>query len=568
MESLEPTTPSNARRKLALGVVAGLVIVALIAAGVVLIPRLLSTTAGTANITAAAMPAATQIYFSFNPDFDQLPNGDVVSKAWSDPDVRKSIEDDIRDALQDNDLDWDRDLASWLGDEVGLGIGDLSLEGLDSPDPALPSIVLVASTRDVAQSGAFLARWRANLESDGAAFSEQTYRDVPTVEETDFGSELPVAYATLEDVVIVASGSEALRAAIDAILDENGLDRSSNYQTALGQLRGGRAMTAYLDLGAMLKTLIEQAQESGEFSRTPLNQAALDALNALQGMAMGLSFEPNGLLLEMVASIDADRLPAESGAVLTAPGSPNSLLRAVPDSAFLYVGGQIPPGVFDAVFEDRNFADAAEMVERELGIDLREDVFSWLNGEIALIALPGALTGSGAGQIPVGFALLVNAADKQLAEAGAHKLIQAIARQSDNEIEDVTIGDTRLRAMLDFSGNPALLYGLIGDNLVVASSENAAQKIANALDRPLADDDTFKEAIAPLPASNSGYFYLKPKTIVDLVSLGLTFSGQECAPCDLFEPVRAIVFAGEQPPGEAGVGRSVLFFLLDVSEQQ
>ena len=566
METLEPTAPANGRGKFAWGVVAGLVIVALIAAGVVLIPRLLGTPAGTLNITAAAMPADTHIYFSFNPHFDRLPNGDVVSKAWSDPDVRKSIEDGIRDALKDSDLDWDRDIASWLGDEVGLGIGNLSLEALDSLDPALPSIVLVAATRDGAQSAAFLAKWRANLESGGAAFGEQTYRDVPTVEETDFGSETPAAYATLKDVVIVASGSQALRAAIDAILDENGLDRSSNYQTASSKLRGGRAMTAYLNLGPILKTLIEQAQESGELPPTALNQAALDALNALQSVAMGLSFEPNGLLLEMIASIDVDQLPAENRAALTAPGSPNRLLRAVPDSAFLHIGGQIPPGVLEALFADPNFADSAELVERQLGIDLREDVFSWLTGEIALIALPGALTGSGAGQIPFGFALLVSAADQQLAEASAHKLIQAFADQSGSEIEEVTVGDARLRAVMDFDGNPIVLYGLLGDNLVLTLSENAAGKIANAADRPLADDDTFREATAPLPTSNSGYFYLRPKTIADLASLGLAISGQECVPCDLFQSVRAIAFAGEQPPAEAGVGRSMLFFLLDASQ--
>jgi hypothetical protein len=366
-------------------------------------------------------------------------------------------------------------------------------------------------------------------------------------------------------MLLFAVDADSLHAALDALIDDNGLDTSSDYQTTLSKLRGGRAMTGYFNLGPIVKDMLEQVQASGDLPPTTINQASLDALEALQGAALGLSFEPDGLLLELVATLDVSQLPPDSLSQLNLPGSANGLLRAVPDTAFVYLGGEIQSQVYEAMFDDPNFSQSAEQLESQLGIDLREDVFSWLNGELAFVMLPGAL--GGASQIPFGLALVVTPSDTQQADAALHGLIQKIAAQSDSEIEDVTIGDAQLHGVIDqFSGDPILVYGLLGDKLVLALPDSAAEKIADAAGSPLADDETFKRAVQPLPTSNSGYLYVRPKTIVDLVSLGLAFSGQECPACDWFAPVRAIALAGEQPPTEAGVGRTVMFALLDVEE--
>ncbi len=567
METLEPTPPPRRRSRTLLGIGIGLVIVALIGLGVLLIPRLLGTTVGAVNVTAAAMPAETQVYFSFNPHFDQLPNGDVVRKAWGNGEFAELIEGSIRDTLADNDLDWDQDIVPWLGDEIGIGLWNLPLDFTASDAPP-PSVALAIETRDVTMSNALLAKLlRAQAESTGSRFTEQTYRDVVTVEQTDPGSGEPVAYAQIEDLAIVATGSDDLHAAIDALLDKNGLDVTSHYQTATGQLRGGRAVTAYMNLGPIFKALIDSLQESSEAPPTELNQQALDTLEALQGAAMGLSFEPNGLRLEVVATVDVEQLPAGQQASLTAPPSSSRLLRAVPDSTFFYAGGTIPPNALDVLLGDPSFVEAAKALEQQFGIDLQEDVLSWLNGEIAVVAMPGSALGGGPFPFPFSLALIVNVADKQLAETSAHRLIEALAAESGSAIEEVTIGDVGLRGILDTrSGEPVLVYGLIRDNWVLAFPESAAQKIISAGERPLADDETFKEAVAPLPKDNGGYLYVKPRPIVDLATLGLSAGGQRCVPCAFFEPVRAIAFAAEQPQAEAGVGRNLFFALVDTSE--
>jgi len=560
METQQPTAPSNSRSKLAIGVVAGLLIVALVAAGVIFIPRLLSP-ASAANPAAAAMPANTQIFFSFNPHYENLPNGDVVKKAWDEDVLAGLFEDSFLQALEQANLNWEQDIASWLGDEVGFGIADLSLGEFGFSE--LPTFVVAAATRDKARSDAFLAKVRAEAESSGAEFTAQSYRDVATVEQAGGDGEPTSAYATVKDVVIVASGAGALRAAIDAVLDGSGLDKSANFQAAVSKLRGGRAMTAYIEAGSLMKGLIEQLQQSSGMAGA-FDQATLDALNAMQGEALGLSFEPNGMLLEFAATVDLSQMPAEDVATLTAPGMVSTLLRAVPDTTFVYFGGALQPEAFEAMFAAPTMQEALDTIQIQTGINLQEDVFSWLSGEIALTVLPGTL--SGGSSLPVGVALLVRPEDKELAASKLDALMRTIAEQAFAEIVDVTVGDSSMRALADPGGEPMVVYGLIGDALVIAAPENAAQKIDRVGDRSLADAETFKAAVAPLPRSNSGYLYIQPKPILDLVTLGLAFSKQECPACDLLAPVRAFAFAAEQPPAERNVGRAALFILLDVEE--
>ncbi|HLF27598.1 MAG TPA: DUF3352 domain-containing protein [Anaerolineae bacterium] len=566
METLESAPPSKNRGRLAVTVGVGLVAIAVVAAGILLIPRLLNPGASTVNVTAAAMPADTQLYLSFNPHFEQLPNGGVIRQAWSDPELSKPLEDQVRAALEDANLDWEQDIASWLGDEIGIGLVDIPLNSAGSfGNTSAPPVVLAAATRDKTKSDALLAKLRAKVEAGGETFTEQTYRAV-TVFVSD-ATELP-AYATVKDLVLIATGESQLHAAIDAVLDGKGLNTSSSYAATVNRLRGGRAMTIYANLAPLYQELIEQMEQSGAAGASFSGVA--DALAMLQGGALGLSFETNGLLLEVIGQGDPGKLPADQQAILSAAPNPNTLLRTAPDTAFLYLGGYQFAERIKATLSamrslDPNLQDALDNLEQETGINLEEDILSWMKGEIALVAMPGAGLG-GSSQIPFGLALIVETADQQLAEERTHQLIQTLTAQSGQTLEAVTIGDANLHALVDASGQSMFVYGVLGDKFVLALPENSAQKIAGAGDRPLADDATFKTAIAPLPKNNDGYQYLRPKTIVDLASLALSFSGQPCTVCPLFEPVSAVAIAAEQPQYQNGVERTILFMLLDVAQ--
>ena len=560
-----PPTPRKDSTKLILGIGLGLILVAVIGLAALLLPRLLNRP-GSANPTAAAMPADTQFFVSFNPHFEALPNGDVVKKAWSDPALTQSIEDGIRSSLSDSNLDWDQDIAPWLGDELGLGVWKIPFNatstGISNQTP--PAMVFALATRDTAKSDAFLSKWRTNRESSGAKYDDDTYRGIKTVAQSDSNSAEASAYASLNNLIVFATDLDDLHTAIDAALDNKGLAQSTRYQGTLTQLHGDRALTAFFDFGPELQQAVKQLPMiSG------LGEAELSLLEAMQGIGLGVSFEPNGLRLEMVAAADADKLPIGQLGALNTPGNPNELLHSVPGTTFFYLSGQNLADGLQSLLTGLGTADptiksSIEDFERQGGFELQRDLFGWMTDEFAIVGIPGPIGGSN--QIPFGFGLLVKVTDQQLVERRSTNLFAALAEQSGNKVQDLMVGNSQLHTIVDASGQPTLIYGLIGDKFVLASSQDLAKKIEDPGSAILADDETFKSATALLPSGNSGYFYFEPKQVVDLLSVGLAFSGQECTACDFFKPIKAIASTSEQPPTAANISRAIMFVLLDTGQ--
>ena len=516
-----PVPPTKDHTRLVLGIGVGLIVVALIGLGALLLPRLIGGASST-SLTAAALPDKTQFFVSFNPHFNQLPNGDVIGKAWQAS--TKTVEDEIRKSLSDVKLDWDTDIAPWLGDEVGLGMWNLPLNVTGSaPASTPPSLVFVLATRDPTKSDALLTKLRDQAASTGTQFNEATYRGIATVEQANLSQGEPSAFATVNNLVIIATGTDDLHATIDAVLDKKGLDQFGSYQDTLSKLHGGRAVTAYLDLEPFMKLAMDQA--STWQSLTADEKAVVEAI---QAVGLGLSFEPNGLRLEMLLTADANKLPLGQLGALQGASNANKLLQTVPDSTFLYIGGEKLSTFFDSFLQslqaaDPSIASSLRTFERQANIDLSNDLFNWMTGEFTLVGMPGAI-GSSAGQIPFGIALLVTPSDKQLAETNADKFFHAVADQAKLKIDDMSVSGATLHALLDTSGNPTLVYGILNDNFILALSQDAVKRIGSASSSPLAGDATFKAATAPLPSGNGGFVLPQHHPVLDVFPIRLAAS--------------------------------------------
>ncbi len=551
-----PVAPSRDHARLFVGIGVALIVIALIALGVLIVPRLINPASAPKPTAAAAMPINTQVLLSINPHFDQLPNGEVVKKAWGD----STFESDLRATLHQLGIDWDKDVGPWLGDEIAFGMTDLKVA--QSEAETTPPVLMIVAASDTSGLNALLARARTGAESQGYKVREENYRGVSIVELIGWLPNMHDVYAVADNFLIFSNRVDEVHASIDAITDKKGLDQSRSYQATLAELRGDRAATMYLDL-TPFKTAIGQTP-----SVSALGEAGQTAVDAVQGFGLGLTFEPNGLRLEMVVASDADKLPLDQPSALRVKSNPNELLRAVPDTAILYasgynLAGTIGPFLDGLAASNPEVGVALRNFQQTAGLDLQRDLFGWVTGEYALVVLPGAL--SGATQLPMDFAFVAEEPQRRQAMPVVHKLIQALAAESNAKIDDISMPYVTLKGVLDSNGNPIVMYGPFGDSkFMLTTSRPAAQKILDATARPLAEGELFRAATAPLPVSNSGYLYLKPKPIIDLLSLGLTMSGQDCGLCSWFDPVKAIASTSDQPSRRANIVRAEMFVLLDV----
>src|SRR5207302_3665607 len=109
---------------------------------------------------------------------------------------------------------FDRDVAPWIGTELGFALMDVPPATSSSTTP--PGIVLMVATRDTAKSDDFLKRFRASAEAKGSTFSEENYQGVTIVsgKTTSSSSSALGAYATYQSTVLLASTEDAAKQAL------------------------------------------------------------------------------------------------------------------------------------------------------------------------------------------------------------------------------------------------------------------------------------------------------------------------------------------------------------------
>jgi hypothetical protein len=262
--------PKPRTHKVLIGVLAAVVVLGVIGVAAAVIAN--RTAQGTGEATATVMPADAMFYFSLNTHADQLPNFNVIAEAWKDSKEARQVVSGLELAVTQAGLDWDEDIAPWLGDRVAFGLIDLGgaeKAGETAVDTfgayRSPGFIVALHTRDKAASDKAVANFRqmleGNLKPNGYVtntLADDAYRGIPLfymTTESPYGwgdnvttrTQENLAVATINDVVVMASRRADLQKAIDAALDGKSLVTSQNYQTVMNTLPAQNAGALYLD---------------------------------------------------------------------------------------------------------------------------------------------------------------------------------------------------------------------------------------------------------------------------------------------------------------------------------
>ena len=228
---------------------------ALALVGVIAAVVISRTATPTVDPTVKVLPADTMLVMSLNTQADQLPNFKAVADAWQDSKEANQIKSALALAFMQTGFNWEVDVQPWLGERVTVGLVDLgNYTQPTTPHSARgPMFFVAVQTRDRAKSDAFLADVRKKLESNikpsgyvTTTIRDEAYRGISMVyltSEFSMNGEKPtvsdvVAYATVNDVIVVTTSADNLKKAIDASLDGSNLSTSANYQATMNTLPG------------------------------------------------------------------------------------------------------------------------------------------------------------------------------------------------------------------------------------------------------------------------------------------------------------------------------------------
>jgi hypothetical protein len=391
----------------------------------------------------------------------------------------------IDEVLSKEGLRFERDVAPWLGERVGVALTSAD-PGRGTPG-ARPEVVLVAQSSDDDAAREALGRFAAG-RAEERTFDGVDYRLDPRRR---------VAVAVHDGRVLVGSEA-AVRAAITAS-GGDALAGTDKLRQARDDADAGDALAfLYADVRSLAQAVLARGS-AGQGPAAALLPALLGTLPETIGARLDLTPE--------AVRLDAAARGGEGGGLLTGAGAADALAglpaRSVFGLGLADVGGalgevldRLSSGGLGAVGVQALLAQ----VRAATGLDLRRDVLSWM-GDAGLFAVRD------------GGALVVQAKDRERMRSTVAKLGPLVGMLGGGAARPLRAQGVDEGFVIDGGGTGEAVYvAAAGERFVVAKGRRALRLAVDG-GASLGDRDDVRAAAAQLGDD------LRPSLFADLPAL-------------------------------------------------
>ncbi|MBG1244613.1 DUF3352 domain-containing protein [Nostoc sp. NZL] len=408
-------------------------------------------------------------------------------------------------------IDYKQDIQPWLGNEITLAITTLDIDR-DPENGQQPGYLLALATQKPEKSREFVELLFSKRALAGANLAVEQYKGIKLISDNSQPEQDLLAGAVVgEGFVLFANDPKVLRDAINNVqAPDLNLTSSSEYQKATKELPKGSLAVAFLNLPIVAKwqglELPEQTYDSEIIS---------------------LALNPKGLLAETTFLTSAEIVPPSSPL-----SKPVGALQYIPASAGLAISGsnlsnlgnsdlaklwrQATATIYGGEDVVSRLAKPLADVQKRWGINLPEDIFSWVQGEYAIALLPDKE------QTTLHWIFVVEKSES--VEQGVARL-DAIASSNGLSINPLNIDKQKISAWTelttattkaDVKERPSFsietkvrgLHTTLGNYEVFTSDLETMNEILTTKDNSLIDNAKFQDSIAAIPLPNQGYIYL------------------------------------------------------------
>ncbi len=399
----------------------------------------------------------------------------------------------VNDGLAENEggLTWEKDFAPWLGEEAGVWASDLA-----APEPTW---AVVVATKDAEAAASALERFRA--DDPGATFTERSHGG------TDYAVDAEgVANGVVGDFVVIGTEAAFKRT---ADLRDGGetLADADRYANAVGELDDDSLGHYFVDPRPLLDAALRQDPASAAQLEQVKSVLPFDKLGPVTG---AFEADGEGMAVDTVMT-GVPEGPFRDLAKLYS-GSGTELLAGLPGDAW---GAMALPGLGAAAQSTLNsFAGAlggvavAAQVKQATGLDLSQDIFSWV-GDVG-----GFVRGADAASLDG--ALVIEATDNARAEAAFGKLIGLIGKQSGAVPRPAQVDGAESAFSLPARGADKPVLIARGDGRVVVGFGAAATTAALDGDGGLGDSEVYGDAKEVLGDDLSPAFLLSLPAVIQI----------------------------------------------------
>ena len=445
-------------------------------------------------------------------------DADVVVVAYLDPSAGQKV-NLLRMAEKFPDLGGQQDLQQQVNDWLDQAFEGAGLTHDDFGWVGVEAAVAVDVRRDEDPSVAVLVDSDDDEAAQAALQKLAEGSDVGTHTEQVDGVEITVsddssgAYALFDGTVVVGS---------DQLAVENVIKTGKGDVAGIRENQAFKDATASLPEGRLGLAFVNVQQLSGSFSDVldaAFAGAGTSDVDAIEGVAMTLSAESDGMAMDMVTAYDQTRLTPEQAAAMSAPDRANPLLGMVPADAYgTYALEHLDTTLQSAVDQlTEQDAEVAQQLD-DLGLTGDGGLLSQLSGDLAFEVAPAA-------DVPLGGAVIIGTNDPTATAAtltdlldqlplggsklvpmhgpgGGMRVVDVPATWATQEYRDVTI--TYLKSSSEFP----FAWAIVGDAAVLGSSPADVQGIVDlSMDGGGIDQDPgFTSAVSSVPSGDGMLF--------------------------------------------------------------
>jgi hypothetical protein len=426
---------------------------------------------GSAGDPGSLVPARASVYVeaAVQPEGDRRDDAlAALGKIMKTDDPAAKLRSLIDDALAEegDGLTWERDFASWIGEDAGVWASDVAADS--------PSFAVVIATKDADAAREALGRFE---KTDDSEYTSHSYHGVDYRLDDE-----NTAIGVVDDFVVIGSET-GFRRSVDA-RDGDKLIDSDRYKDAIDELDDDRLGSYYVDVAPLIDAAIATdpsvAPQIGQIK----SFFPYDKLGPITG---SFQADGDGMSLDTVVT-DVPDGPFRQLAQLTAGGS--DLLGDLPGDAWAaFVTrelGKSSQSLFNGFAGALGGAAIAGQVKEATGLDLQDDVFSWVGDAGGFVR--------GTDQASLDGGLVITSTDDDKAETAFPRIVGLIAKESGARPEPRVVAGAEAAFALAMPGADKPLILARGQGRVVATYGEQAAAAGLAPESELGDSPGFDAA--------------------------------------------------------------------------
>jgi Protein of unknown function (DUF3352) len=445
---------------------------------------------------AALVPAGAPIYAqaAIQPEGERRDDAlAAIGKVMRTDDPAGELRELIDKELAEDGLTWEKDFAPWLGEEAGIWASDLGAD--------VPNFAAIVQTTDVEKARAAVQRFK---ETGDETFTKKSHAGTDYEVNTE-----GMAVGFVDDFLVLATEAAFKRTA-DMAEGGDSLADSDRYKDTLDDLEDDRLGNFYLDTKQLMDAALAEDPEAAQQLQQFKSIFQFDKLGPTAG---SLQADGDRIALDTVTT----GLP--EGAVKTATallgGSGSELLGELPGDAWGAFAvpkvGEAAKSLFSAFAGAIGGAAVSAQLKQQTGLDLEQDVFSWI-GDVGVFV-------RGASEPELDGALVIQSTDDGKASAAFGKIVGLIGKEEGAKPDPVQIdgAESAFSFTTPDAEKPIVLAR--GSGKVVAAYGEYAAKAALSSSQKLGDSELYGDAKDALGDAEPSLLLSMPAivTLVDAI---------------------------------------------------